>query len=61
MKLTESEQMDLESILGDIIDAFNEAIEQKRGTMTLQSKVGSRFHERVQRVLDEVLTSETVK
>ncbi len=58
MKLTKDQFVDLEIILDELIAAFGEAEDEKRETMTLQSKVGSRFHKRVERMYNAVLAEE---
>ena len=58
MRLTKAQLVDLEIILDNLMGAFYEAEDDKRGTMTLQSKVGSRFHKRVERMYNALLPEE---
>ncbi len=61
MTLTKEQFQDLDMILETLMSAFNDAEADKRGTMTLQSKRGSKFNERVQRLYDAVLEAETTE
>ncbi len=55
MQLLQGTLDDLEIIFDELVSAFNEAEENKRAMMTLQSHVGSNFHKRVERVYADIL------
>ncbi len=58
MEINKGLLADLEVILEELVVAFDDATEGKQGTMTLQSKVGSRFHQRVTRTYRAIVLRE---